>query len=61
MDQQKKFLKNCPNVKFYKLDYALPKSDWVLCSTGWSSNFELNVLIKAKIKKKVCCFLRSLG
>ena len=55
---KKVFKKNCPNEKFFKLDYALSKCDWVLCSTGWSSNFELNVLAKAKkLKKKSVAFL----
>ena len=55
---KKIFKKNCPNVKFDKLDYALSKSDWVLCSTGWSSNFELNILTQAKkLKKKSVAFL----
>tara|TARA_B110000438_G_C15784680_1_gene637835 strand:+ start:254 stop:802 length:549 start_codon:yes stop_codon:yes gene_type:complete len=46
------FKKKYKNIKIMSKISAIKKSDWVLCSTGTTSNFEKNGIILAKKNKK---------
>ncbi len=45
---KKIFKRKCPNIEFVNLDQALIKSTWLLCGTGWQSNFERLAISKAR-------------
>ena len=45
---KKIFKRKCPNIEFVNLDQALIKSTWLLCGTGWQSNFERLAIAKAR-------------
>jgi hypothetical protein len=49
---KKIFFKLFKKKKIINVNKAIKKSDWVLCSTGTSSNYEKNAMINAKKQKK---------
>ncbi len=52
------FRRKCPQAEFLSLDEALPKSAWVLCGTGWQSNFERHAIARGRsLGKKTVAFL----
>lgn len=52
------FRRKCPQVKFLSLNEALAKCSWLLCGTGWQSNFERLALARARaLGKKTVAFL----
>lgn len=52
------FRRKCPQAEFVSLDEALPKSTWVLCGTGWQSNFERQAIARGRaMGKKTVAFL----
>lgn len=54
----KEKLHNCKFMGRGQLNQALIKSDWVLCGSGWSSDFEKNVILASKkLGKKTVVFL----
>jgi hypothetical protein len=44
---KKIFKSKLPNIKFFKLDDALSKSNWLLAGTGWETHFEKQAMYKA--------------
>jgi len=52
------FRRKCSQAEFLSLDEALTKSSWVLCGTGWQSNFERHAIARARaLGKKTVAFL----
>lgn len=52
------FRRKCPQAEFLSLDEALKRSSWVLCGTGWQSNFERHAIARARaLGKKTVAFL----
>jgi hypothetical protein len=52
------FRRKCPQAEFLSLDEALTKSSWVLCGTGWQSNFERHAIARGRaLGKKTVAFL----
>lgn len=52
------FRLKCPQAEFLSLDEALARSSWVLCGTGWQSNFERHAIAQARSRgKKTVAFL----
>ncbi len=52
------FRRKCPQAEFLSLDEALNRSSWVLCGTGWQSNFERHAIARARdLGKKTVAFL----
>lgn len=52
------FRRKCPQAEFLSLDEALNRSNWVLCGTGWQSNFERHAIARGRaLGKKTVAFL----
>lgn len=52
------FRRKCPQAKFLSLGEALNRSSWVLCGTGWQSNFERHAIVRGRaLGKKTVAFL----
>lgn len=52
------FRRKCPQAEFLSLDQALNRSSWVLCGTGWQSNFERHAIARGRaMGKKTVAFL----
>jgi hypothetical protein len=52
------FRHKCPHAEFLPLKVALHKSSWVLCGTGWQSDFERQAIVSARaLGKKTVSFL----
>ena len=49
---KKIFSKLFKKKKIINANKAIKKSDWVLCSTGTSSNYEKNAMLNAKKQEK---------
>jgi hypothetical protein len=52
------FRLKCPQAEFLSLDEALARTSWVLCGTGWQSNFERHAIALGRaLGKKTVAFL----
>lgn len=52
------FRRKCPQAEFLSLNQAVAKSSWVLCGTGWQSNFERKAIMRGRaLGKKTVAFL----
>ena len=52
------FRRKCPRAEYLSLDEALAKSSWLLCGTGWQSNFERHAIARGRaLGKKTVAFL----
>ena len=52
------FRRKCPEAEFLELEASLTKSEWILCGTGWQSNFERKAISRGRaLAKKTVAFL----